>query len=460
MNTINYSSNGLGQLNADPRFSGLKGKGSVVVIDTGFNLNHIGFDPDYNGDGISDTFIRKDLDFTFSGNRDVRDGNQHGLTTTSIIANMAKDASIVPIQINTVGQMANAVTWSVANKDRYGINTISISLSDIKNTMGSTPDAALKPLYTAIGLAEKAGITVVASAGNYYQAYGGVQGGSGIAGLNNVIGVSAVKSNGITDGDMLWEKSQRRPDFLAAPGNGVPVYSGGNTTNGYTSGTSLSAPFLAGTIPILQQVSERYLGRNLRPSEVDSLLSQTSTALPNSPGSKQINVYNAADLIYKVATGQAPNTIDGTPHTIDSLTTSTAPTNWNQSYYGGSNFNVLVGRSTTANNFVDGGGVGSDLLVGGTGVNTFNYRFISQGNDDILNFTPGRDKINISGVMRQIGYTGLNPISDKKLTIGTSGNNTVIGIDLDGGLPGLSQPLATLVNVNPSAMLNMNNFVI
>lgn len=461
MNTINYSSNGVSGFNLDPRFGSFRGQGqTIVVLDSGFKLNHIGFDPDYNKDGISDTFIRQDLDFTMGGNRNVQDGNLHGLSTESVASNMAKDAKIIPIQISTVKNLTEGILWSAANKDRYNITVLSLSETDSFNTMATTPTDYLKPLYTAIKVAEDKGITVVSAAGNYFRQYGGVPGVSGIAGLNNVIGVSGVKSNGITDSNEMSPFSQRRSDMIAAPSYMIPVYKNGNiTTPG--AGTSYATPFVAGSVALLQNVAKTYLHRTLTPSEMKSLIQQTGTEVLNEKN-KQINVYNAASLIYKIAVGQAPNTLNGTRMTNDSLTNSTSPTYLPQSYYGGSQFNVLTGRSTLSNNFVDGGGVGPDLLVGSTGVNTYSYTSITQGNDELLNFTPGKDKINISSLLDRIGYTGTNPILDKILTIGTSTSSigsAVIGIDPDGVGIASSQPLATVVNVNPIAMGSVNSFL-
>ena len=45
-------------MRADPRFAGIDGSGfSVVIIDTGADLNHSAFGPDRNGDGVADRIV-------------------------------------------------------------------------------------------------------------------------------------------------------------------------------------------------------------------------------------------------------------------------------------------------------------------------------------------------------------------------------------------------------------------
>ena len=57
----------LTNMRADPRFAGIDGSGfSVVVIDSGADLNHSAFGPDRNGDGIADR-IKFQYDFSSFG---------------------------------------------------------------------------------------------------------------------------------------------------------------------------------------------------------------------------------------------------------------------------------------------------------------------------------------------------------------------------------------------------------
>lgn len=460
MNTINYTSNGLRQFYSDARFSGINGQEqTIAVIDVGFNLNHAGFGVDKDNDGVKDVFLRNDLDFTGSRNS-VNDGDVHGMRVASVAFSVAKGINIIPIQVNTTSQISSAIDWISQNKERYNISTVNISLSDTMNTLETLPTMNTNPIYNSIGKAEKEGITVVAAAGNFYQAYRS-EGSNGLAGYNNVVGVMGTNGNGVLDSSSLRHTSQRRTDLTAAPSSNIPVFHGNDSVI-RGAGTSFAAPFISGSIALLQGVAERYLNRKLSPLEMKNLIRQTDTRLTGTPGGyEQINVFNAANRIYDIATGTAPNTLGTGLLTNQSYLLSTEPLDSAQSLYGGYQFDVLTGRSTVSNTFKWGGGINSDLLVGGTGANIFDYDNISQGRDEILNFTPGKDKIDVSTLLDRIGYNGNNPLADQRIKIGVSDvTNTVISIDRDGIGAGQPQVLATLVNTNPETINSLNNFIL
>ena len=460
MNSINYTSNGLNKFNADPRFAGIDGNGqTIAVFDFGFKLDHPGFGEDKDKDGAGDRIIRRDLDFQLNSNNNASDGHYHGTVTTGVVASGAKGVKILPIQIgSSVEALTQAIQFSTAFADKYKISVISISMSDARNTLDNLPTPATKSFYTAVGLAEKAGITVVTAAGN--GGLGGYRepGTSGLASLTNVIGVSNANSNGLVDAIALSPSSQRSPTTIAAPGNGVMTF---NVNNGYSvsGGTSIATPFMASSIGLLQGVAERYLGRKLQPSEVKSLLQQTDTGLVGSPGYTQVNVFNAADLIYRIGTGNAPDTLSKVLLTNEKSVLSTAPTKYAYILQGTNYIDVLTGRSTSLNTF--DGCAGRDFLVGGQGVNIFKYNSLSDSGDTLLKFTPGKDKINVTQLMKSISYTGTNPLVDQRITLGSSENglNTVVNVDKDGAGPLAPQELLTIANVN-AYLINSSSFVI
>lgn len=460
MNLINYTSNGLKQFYSDPRFFEINGQEqTIAVIDVGFNLNHAGFGIDNNNDGLKDVFIRKDLDFTWSRNS-VNDGDIHGMRVASVAFSVAPGVRILPIQVKTTLDISSAVDWVSQNKERYKISTVNISLSDSMNTRATLPASNTNPLYTSIGEAEKKGVTVVAAAGNYYLAYR-AEGSSGIAGFNNVIGVMGTNGDGVLESLSLRNTSQRRTDLTAAPGSNISVFHGTNSTI-RGAGTSFAAPFISGSIALLQGVAERYLNRELTPLEMKNLIKQTDTPLTQAPGGyEQINVYNAANRIYDIATGRIPNTLGTGLLTNQSYIPSTEPSVYEQSFYGGYQFDVLTGRSQTSNTFYNGGGMGRDLLVGGPGRNVFSYSNIAEGQDEILNFTPGKDKIDVSRLLDRLRYNGINPLASQVIKIGVSEvTNAVISIDTDGIGSRPSQVLATLVDVSAGTINNVNNFIL
>jgi hypothetical protein len=460
MNYINYTSNGLKQFYSDSRFAGINGQEqTIAVIDVGFNLNHVGFGVDNNNDGVRDAFYRKDLDFTSSRNS-VNDGDIHGMRVASVAFSVAPGIKIIPIQVNTTLQMSSAIDWVSENKERYQISTVNISLSDTMNTLATLPTSNTNPVYTSIGKAEKEGITVVAAAGNYYQQYR-TQGSSEIAGNNNVIGVMSTNGDGVSDSLSLRNTSQRRTDLIAAPGSNIPVFHGTNSVV-RGAGTSFATPFVSGSIALLQGVAERYLDRELTPLEMKNLIKQTDTSLTGTVGGyEQINVFNAANRIHSIATGAAPNTLGTGLLTNQSYVPSTELLESAQSLYGGYQFDVLTGRSAVSNTFVAGGGINSDLLVGGTGENIFSYNGIAEGRDEIINFTPGKDKIDVSKLLDKMGYNGSNPLADQTIKLGVSDvTNTVISIDKDG--TGIGQPhvLATLVDTSAGTLNSLSHFIL
>jgi len=461
MNNINYTSNGLSQFYSDSRFSGITGqRQTIVVIDVGFNLSHTGFGKDTNKDGVRDIFLRQDLDFTTTRNT-VNDGDIHGTRVSSVAYSVAKGINIIPIQVSTVGNIANALEWVSYNQARYNITAVNISLSDATNSMADTPGSFSSNyayFYKSVGMVEKKGISVVSSSGNYYQYYR-QNGANQLAGFDNVIGVMSVNSNGLTDGLSLSGFSQRRQDLTSAPGDRIPIFDGNNgQTRG--TGTSFAAPFISGSIALLQGVAERYMERRLTPSEVKSLIDLTDTELTGTDRSyEQINVFNAANLIYDIGTGIRPNILNSNLLTDTEYRTEDELTRYTSTLTGSSYFDTLVGKSTVSNSFY--GGMGNDLLVGGIGSNTFLYNSISEGRDDIMNFRPGRDKIDISRLLDSFGYQGNAPFRDGIIRAGVSNRNDfVISLDSD-GLGGKDpQILATLVDVAVGAKINRNSFIL
>jgi len=457
MNNINYTSNGLNQFYSDARFSGIQGQGqTIVVIDVGFNLNHTGFGTDANNDGVKDVFLRKDLDFT-TRNNGVNDGYPHGLGTSSVAYNVAKGINILPIQVSTTRNITDALNWVSQNQARYGISGVNISLSDATNTASQTPDLFYQNFYKSLGMLEEKGVSVVAAAGNYYRYYK-QDGANSMASFNNVIGVMSSNSNGTTDNLALSDFSQRRPDLIAAPGYAIPVF-GSNNTQSLAAGTSYAAPFITGSIALLQGVAERYMGRRLRPSEMKSLINLTDTELTATNSRyEQINVFNAAELIYDIGTGRQANILSPNLMTNIEYRPTNTLTSYSSTLTGGRSIDVLTGKSVTSNLFQ--GGLGGDLLVGGVGRNTFAYNNIAEGKDEILDFTPGKDKIDVSRILDTYRYLGNNPLTDGMIRVGlSSSNDSVITIDFDGIGSAQPQVLATVVGVPSSAMNNSNNFI-
>lgn len=299
MINIKYTSNGLLEFNRDSRFRGINGRGqTVVVIDTGIDLNHAGFGPDRNNNGISDRIIRKDLDFTSSKDGTVQDTIGHGTATAGVVASIAKGVRIIPIQVSTASGVSRALEWAVANEDRYNITAVNLSMSMADNTMNdysNEPTQCGSFCYKEFDKLYDAGIAASVAAGNYYQYYE-TTGLQRFAAYWQNNGVMATNSNGLNTNDTLATFSQRRSDALGAPGVGLEVFKrDALTTKG--SGTSFASPFVAGCLQLLQGVSEKYLHRELTPDELTNITQLTADSIGNS-GYKQINVFKAAEAIW------------------------------------------------------------------------------------------------------------------------------------------------------------------
>ena len=124
----------LDQFRADPRFNGIDGRGvSVVIIDTGIDLNHSFFGPDTNHDGVADRIVYA---YDFSGSNDfecvghvrpwlerhrivIQDGTYTG---------MAPGVNIIALKVfpdfsssAAVSDIAEALNWVVASSSAYNI---------------------------------------------------------------------------------------------------------------------------------------------------------------------------------------------------------------------------------------------------------------------------------------------------------------------------------------------------
>ena len=142
---------------------------AIAVIDSGF-ASH----PDV------DNRILTQVDFTGEGTGDLYG---HGTHVASIIAGsgagnrtadgsstvgMAPGAELVSLKVLSadgtgyVSDVIRAIDWTIANKDRFGIRVINLSLGT--PAFGSYAD---DPMAKAVERAVAAGIVVVASAGNF-----------------------------------------------------------------------------------------------------------------------------------------------------------------------------------------------------------------------------------------------------------------------------------------------------
>jgi serine protease AprX len=193
------------------------------------------------------------------------------------------------------------IDWVIANRVKYGIRVINLSLGH-----PVAERAATDPLVLAAERAVNAGIVVVASAGNYGQTATGARVLGGISSPGNspkVITVGALDTKGTADrfDDQVAPYSSRGPtrfDFtvkpdVVAPGTRIvslesvgsylatkyPTWHvAGSSTNAYMrlSGTSMATGVVSGGVALLLNAHSK-----LNPSQVKVLLQSGARFIPS-----------------------------------------------------------------------------------------------------------------------------------------------------------------------------------
>lgn len=260
---------------------GITGKGTTIcVIDTGIAPH-----PDF------DDRIIGFKDFV-NGKSEPYDDEGHGTHCAGIcagsgassdgqITGVAPEANIVGVKVldrfggGSTSQILKGIQWAVMNKNKYGIDVITMSLGHpIEKTR------FLDPLTMGVQAAAKFGITVVVAAGN-----DGPKSGT----LNTpgnapaAITVGALDDKGTEDpgDDGIAFFSSRgpsrfdnidKPDVVAP---GVDIYSCGNN-GGYKkmSGTSMATPFTAGLAALMKQQQP-----DLRPKDIKQIIMDSANPL-------------------------------------------------------------------------------------------------------------------------------------------------------------------------------------
>ncbi len=247
----------------------------VAVIDTGIDPNHV----DLDGGKI---IAWKD----YVNNRpNPYDDQGHGTHVAGTVAGegdgnskyegVAKGAALIGLKTldrRGSGSMSNvtaAVDWCITNKNKYGIDVINMSLGTTGSSDGNDSTSR------AVNKAVANGITVIVAAGN--------------SGPNTyTIGTPGAAKDAITVANMvdvgeggfsLAPTSSRGPtaDNRTKPDIGGPgtriTSAKTNTTNGYVtySGTSMAAPFVAGTVALMLDANP-----NLTPSQIRNILVSTA----------------------------------------------------------------------------------------------------------------------------------------------------------------------------------------
>ena len=241
---------------------------------------------------------------------------------------LAPGAKLTSIKVGTsngavdVTQMIAAIDWVVKNKNYDPANPIKII--SLSYGTGGNPDVWNDPMSLAVQQAYKAGITVVAAAGNQGNAYGKL---TQPAADYYALAVGATVPNGTTDpsDDTLAPftnvSTDGRPHDVLAPGNSIPSLRvpGSNIDNAYPSartgetlfrgsGTSQAAAVTAAAAALVLQARP-----TLTPGQLKTVL-RYGTWLPKlngtAYGANELNV--TAALTNAVQPPYEPQQSDGT----------------------------------------------------------------------------------------------------------------------------------------------------
>jgi len=320
---------------------GLTGRGvGVALIDSGI-ANH----PALRGRVVAS------VDFSGPSGRGI-DQYGHGTHVAGIIAGsdpasgfsgMAPGAHLVNLRVlgadgsGRTSDVIEAVDWAVSHRGQFNIRVINLSLGH--PVMESYHD---DPLCQAVERAVRAGIVVVAAAGNLGQMPDGTRVLGGIESPGNspwALTVGALDTNGTgrRSDDSVSDYSSRGPTYLdnvmkpdlVAPGNHIAstatpgsylwnalpdgqVYAGGSARCLSLSGTSMSAAVASGAAALLLQRNPR-----LTPIQLRLTLQLTSSWLPEAGllggGAGSINVLLAAVTPRSSTDVHEPLTIAGEP---------------------------------------------------------------------------------------------------------------------------------------------------
>jgi serine protease AprX len=334
---------------------GLTGKGiGIAVIDSGITTWH-----DDLTNKTTTLFpygnqrVRKFVDFV-NGRTAPYDDNGHGSHVAGIIAGngydskgekvgIAPDANIISLKVldahgtGTISNIIAALNWVAANATTYNIKVVNMSIG-----AGIYESYWTDPLTLATRKITDKGITVVAAAGNMGKdAQGRLQYGAITAPGNApwVLTVGASSTNGTLtrNDDKMADYSSSGPtmfDFdskpdivapgtgtvsLAVPGSYFYALKAQNLLDGKISlgskpyltlsGTSMSAPVVAGTVALMLQANP-----TLTPNLVKAILEYTAQVYPGYKALRQgAGFLNSLGAVRLAAYYKAPRVGDKMP---------------------------------------------------------------------------------------------------------------------------------------------------
>ncbi|HSZ54742.1 MAG TPA: S8 family serine peptidase [Tepidisphaeraceae bacterium] len=310
--SASFNVTGLTQMRSDPNFSSITGSGiGIAVLDTGvfaqnpdLRSNIVAF---YNAVSNPPT---QPIDPNFLN--DAVDEEGHGSFTSGIAASsnpsigVAYQAHLIDIKVlpapddlvTQADPVFNGLEWVAMHAAQYNIKVVNMSLGPVfPINVNSTPQ--LDQEGQEIQVLQNMGITVVTASGNSYQDFAS-PGQSPLAAESTIGAANSWADNGIGDynftafygdglpyaafetsaqPDIFQATSQRSSMFnqLVAPGTAIfSTWNSPTQLHNTGTGTSFAAPFIAGTVALMQQTAQKYGGVYLSPTEVLTILRNTS----------------------------------------------------------------------------------------------------------------------------------------------------------------------------------------
>lgn len=295
-------------LRQDPVFAGIDGSNiGIAVLDSGTWARH----PDLRNNFVA-FFDAVKSSSNSAGSTNVNDAFDpagHGTHVAGTAASsnpnigVATNAKLIAVRALPADNepepgfdtVANGLQWVLNNVTRFNIKVVNLSLGvpTVNDNTGRISDQEA----TLIRRLERVGVTVVAAAGNNYADFAPTPGAATPAAYSTLV-VSNVWSDGGVSGSFpqisgsggnvrfFAQENDAAPDRfaatsqrstlvgqLAAPGSQIlSTWNDPNKLYQLDSGTSMSSPFVAGTVALMQEASFVFGGRYLTPEQVRTVL--------------------------------------------------------------------------------------------------------------------------------------------------------------------------------------------